>query len=241
MEVKQLHAGASWALYQLVTQSPIGEAPKRTFPQLQDYLKVLSIAYFIILNQDNNISKYPTVAEATRLSCGAPLHPSSIDRIFRKIKKQQIKEYFSAVQACLIEQKKKDRYDDKLTLALDSTSISSYANKLPNVERGENKEVDNLPQINLLMLVESKSGLPTFYRTYDGNIPDVRTLRRVIADNSRLGIQNGVLVSDRGYSCTKNINDCLRNNVGFLFNMKCGISSSLTQNSLMKKESICRT
>ena len=27
----------------------------------------------------------------------------------------------------------------------------------------------------------------------------------------------------------KNINDCLRNKVGFLFNMKCGVSGSLTQ------------
>ena len=72
-------------------------------------------------------------------------------------------------------------------------------------ERGRNKDEDNLPQINLLMLVESKSGLPIFYRTYDGNVPDVQTVRRVITDNSRLGIQNVVLVSDRGYSGTKNI------------------------------------
>ncbi len=323
MEVKQLHAGATWALDQLVAQSPIGGALKRAFPQRRDYLKVLSVAYFIILNQDNNISKYPTFAEATRLPWGAPLHPSSIGRIFRKIKKQQIENYFSAVQEGLIEQKKKagdddkltlaldstsissyanfrkikkqqiENYfsavqeglieqkkkagdddkltlaldstsissyanklpnvergrnkdednvqeglieqkkkagdDDKLTLALDSTSISSYANKLPNVERGRNKDEDKLPQINLLMLVESQSGLPIFYRTYDGNVPDVQTVRRVIADNSRLGIQNVVLVSDLGYSGTKNINDCLRNKVGFLFNMKCGVSGSLTQ------------
>ncbi|WP_289173354.1 transposase, partial [uncultured Parasutterella sp.] len=229
MDVKQLHAGATWALDQLVAQSPIGEALKRAFPQRRDYLKVLSIAYFIILNQDNNISKYPTFAEATRLPWGGALHPSSIGRVFRKIKKQQIENYFSAIQEGLIEQKKKNGDDDRLTLALDSTSISSYANKLPNVERGRNKDEDNLPQINLLMLVESKSGLPIFYRTYDGNVPDVQTVRRVIADNSRLGIQNVVLVSDRGYSGTKNINDCLRNKVGFLFNMKCGISGSLTQ------------
>ncbi|MVX58034.1 transposase, partial [Parasutterella sp. NM82_D38] len=103
-----------------------------------------------------------------------------------------------------------------MSLALDSTSIW-------------NKDEDNLPQINVLMLVDSKSGLPLFYRTYDGNVPDVQVVRRVIADNSRLGIQNVVLVSDRGYSGTKNINDCLRNKVGFLFNMKCGISGSLTQ------------
>lgn len=51
MEVKQLHAGATWALDQLVVQSPIGEALKTAFPQRRDYLKVLSIAYFIILNK----------------------------------------------------------------------------------------------------------------------------------------------------------------------------------------------
>ena len=107
MDVKQLHAGATWALDQLVVQSPIGEALKRAFPQRRDYLKVLSIAYFIILNQDNNISKYPTFAEATRLPWGGSLHPSSIGRVFRKIKKQQIENYFSAIQEGLIEQKKK--------------------------------------------------------------------------------------------------------------------------------------
>ena len=32
MEVKQLHAGATWALDQLVVQSPIGEALKTAFP-----------------------------------------------------------------------------------------------------------------------------------------------------------------------------------------------------------------
>lgn len=32
------------------------------FPQRTDYLKILSIAYFIILNQDKNISKYEVFA-----------------------------------------------------------------------------------------------------------------------------------------------------------------------------------
>lgn len=86
MEVKQLHAGATWALDQLVAQSPIGEVLKRAFPQRRDYLKVLSAAYLIILNQDNNISKYPTFAEITRLPWGAPLHSSSIGSFLGKSK-----------------------------------------------------------------------------------------------------------------------------------------------------------
>ena len=53
---------ATWALDKLLSQSPIGEALKCFFPQRTDYLKILSIAYFIILNQDNNISKYEVFA-----------------------------------------------------------------------------------------------------------------------------------------------------------------------------------
>ena len=227
--IKQLHAGATWALDQIVSSTPIGPALKKAFPQKRDYLKTLSIVYFIILNENNNISRYPNFAETTRLPWPGALHASTIGRIFRRIKSQQIENYFTEVQKGLLEQKIKANDTDKLTLALDSTSISSYSEKLPNVVRGRNKDEDNLPQINLLMLVDSKTGLPLFYRHYDGNVPDAQTVRRVIADNSRLKLTDVVLVSDKGYSSNKNINDCLRNDVGLLFNMKCGVKGSLTQ------------
>lgn len=115
-EVKQLHASATWALDQLVAQSPVGEALKWAFPQRRDYLKILSICYFIILNQDNNISKYETFAEVTRLPWGAPLAPSSISRVFRKIRNQQIETYFSVFRDELLEQQEK--YGDKNEITL---------------------------------------------------------------------------------------------------------------------------
>lgn len=210
LSIKQLHAGATRALDQIVSSSPIGPALKKAFPQKRDYLKILSIVYFIILNENNNISRYLNFAETTRLPWPGALHASTIGRIFRRIKSQQIENYFTEVQKGLLEQKIKANDTDKLTLALDSTSISSYSEKLPNVVRGRNKDEDNLPQINLLMLVDSKTGLPLFYRHYDGNVPDAQTVRRVIADNSRLKLTDVVLVSDKGYSSNKNINDCLR-------------------------------
>lgn len=35
-----------------------------------------------------------------------------------------------------------------------------------------------------------------------------------------LSLKNVVFVSDKGYSDAKNINDCLRNKLGFLFNVQ---------------------
>lgn len=229
-EVKQLHAGATWALDQLVAQSPVGEALKWAFPQRRDYLKILSICYFIILNQDNNISKYETFAEVTRLPWGAPLVPSSISRVFRKIRNQQIETYFSVFRDELLEQQEKYGDKNEITLALDSTSGSNYViNNLLNLERHRYEDEDNLPLINLLALTEYESGIAFFYRAYDGKVPAAKTVSQVISENAGLSLKNVVFVSDKGYSDAKNINDCLRNKLGFLFNVQCAMPDSFAQ------------
>ena len=229
-EVKQLHAGATWALDQLVAQSPVGEALKWAFPQRRDYLKILSICYFIILNHDNNISKYETFAEVTRLPWGAPLAPSSISRVFRKIRNQQIETYFSVFRDELLEQQEKYGDKNEITLALDSTSGSNYViNNLLNLERHRYEDEDNLPLINLLALTEYESGIAFFYRAYDGKVPAAKTVSQVISENAGLSLKNVVFVSDKGYSDAKNINDCLRNKLGFLFNVQCAMPDSFAQ------------
>lgn len=229
-EVKQLHAGATWALDQLVAQSPVGEALKWAFPQRRDYLKILSICYFIILNQDNNISKYERFAEVTRLPWGAPLAPSSISRVFRKIRNQQIETYFSFFRDELLEQQEKYGDKNEITLALDSTSGSNYViNNLLNLERHRYEDEDNLPLINLLALTDYESGIAFFYRAYDGKVPAAKTVSQVISENAGLSLKNVVFVSDKGYSDAKNINDCLRNKLGFLFNVQCAMPDSFAQ------------
>lgn len=229
-EVKQLHAGATWALDQFVAQSPVGEALKWAFPQRRDYLKILSICYFIILNQDNNISKYETFAEVTRLPWGAPLAPSSISRVFRKIRNQQIETYFSVFRDELLEQQEKYGDKNEITLALDSTSGSNYViNNLLNLERHRYEDEDNLPLINLLALTDYESGIAFFYRAYDGKVPAAKTVSQVISENAGLSLKNVVFVSDKGYSDAKNINDCLRNKLGFLFNVQCAMPDSFAQ------------
>ena len=229
-EVKPLHAGATWALDQLVAQSPVGEALKWAFPQRRDYLKILSICYFIILNQDNNISKYETFAEVTRLPWGAPLAPSSISRVFRKIRNQQIETYFSVFRDELLEQQEKYGDKNEITLALDSTSGSNYViNNLLNLERHRYEDEDNLPLINLLALTDYESGIAFFYRAYDGKVPAAKTVSQVISENAGLSLKNVVFVSDKGYSDAKNINDCLRNKLGFLFNVQCAMPDSFAQ------------
>lgn len=228
LETKQLQGGATWALDEIVSASPIGKALKRAFPNHKDYLKILSVAYFLILRGSNCVCEYEEFAEGTRLPWRSPMSGATVGRLFQRISLDGVEKYFSYLREEWFGHQR-DQTEAPLVLALDSTSISSYAKDLDPVERGRNKDEEDLPQINLLMLVDQKSGLPLYYKHYDGNVPDVSTIRRVIADSARLKLNNIVLVTDRGYSSTQNVNDCLRNKVGFIFNMKSGVKNSLVQ------------
>ena len=57
----------------------------------------------------------------------------------------------------------------------------------------------------------------------------MKTVRQVISGNAGLSLNNVVFVSDRGYSDAKNIKDCLRNKLGFLFNVQCAMPDSFAQ------------
>ena len=53
--------------------------------------------------------------------------------------------------------------DNKIILALDSTSISSYSTNLTHIEYGKNKDDDALPQLNVLFLVRPEVGTFRFF------------------------------------------------------------------------------
>ena len=68
--------------------------------------------------------------------------------------------------------------DDRLSL--DITSVSSYSqNSIPDVSRGYNRDRENLPQINLLMLVSQRSRLPLWFEQLPGAIADITTIKDI--------------------------------------------------------------
>jgi transposase len=59
----------------------------------------------------------------------------------------------------------------------DITSISSHSTKIDFIEWGYNRDHESLPQINMGVVCNIKSGLPIYYRTHPGSIVDVTTLK----------------------------------------------------------------
>jgi transposase len=91
-------------------------------------------------------------------------------------------------------------------LALDITSISSYSELIEDIEWGYNRDHENLPQVNICMLMGEDSRLPIYQTVYSGSLKDVSTLKTTLA---KLDIVTGerpvLMVIDKGFFSKKNV------------------------------------
>ena len=88
----------------------------------------------------------------------------------------------------------------------DITSISSYSRDNEMVEFGYNRDHEDLPQINLGLIVDSGNGFPLYYNTHDGSIRDVSTLRQVMREGFAFNMKNLVFVMDKVFYSHTNVN-----------------------------------
>lgn len=218
--VKKLHGGASWALQQLIRDTALRRALARVFSHHALDRKLLSLAYYLVLNSDSALCNYEEFAECTWLPYQRPLTGNAISRILKGISDDDISRFFTVLHE-EYRKENKEGLNDHTFFAFDSTSITTQAD-VATAAFGHNKDLVPLPQVNVLMLVDQKSGLPVYYRQFDGSVPDVKTVRNTIADLTRLEIIKSsiVLVSDKGYTSTENIDDYLRNNISFICNCR---------------------
>ena len=78
-----------------------------------------------------------------------------------------------------------------------------------------------LKQINIVMLVNQKTGCPLYYRVYSGATPNVSTVSHLLKEYCRMGFnRSAILVADRGYGSVKNIHHLYQDNQSFLLNMR---------------------
>ena len=91
-------------------------------------------------------------------------------------------------------------------LALDITSTSSYSELVDDVEWGYNRDHENLPQINICMLMGETSRLPVYHTVYSGSLKDVSTLRTTLSKFDSVTEGRPVLaVMDKGFFSRKNV------------------------------------
>ena len=104
-------------------------------------------------------------------------------------------------------------------LALDITSTSSYSELIDSVEWGYNRDGENLPQINICLLMGYQSRYPIYQSVYGGSLKDVTTLKTTLQTFRALaGDKPIIAVMDKGFFSAKNVNAMLseRQHVDFV-------------------------
>jgi len=211
--------GATYLFDRIGEDTGVIEDLKTCFPE--SYRQILSIAYYLILEDRNTLSRFPRWATIHRHPHGEGISSQRSSELFASIT-EEARQRFFRLQG--------KRRTEREYLAYDSTSISSYSKCLRQVRYGKNKDHEPLEQINLALLFGQESRLPFYYRKLAGNIPDVKTLRKLLADMNTMGYEKIKVVLDRGFFSAANINDLYRHHMKFLIAAK--LSLKLVQTHL---------
>jgi len=90
----------------------------------------------------------------------------------------------------------KSLLDQSPQLVYDLSSMFSRSMNISLAEKGYNKDKIHVPQINIALICNANSGLPTMIRSLPGSVKDIATLCNLIRE---LDIRNKLLLLDRGF------------------------------------------
>lgn len=222
---KRCFYGATYLFDRIGEDTGVTEDLKACFPN--SYRQILSIAYYLILEDKNPLSRFPHWAAIHRHPHGSPISSQRSSELFASITEEARQRFFKL---------QGKRRAESEYLAYDSTSISSYSKSLRQVRYGRNKDHEHLEQINLALLFGQQSRLPFYYRKLAGNIPDVKNLKKLLADMNTLGYEKFKVVLDRGFFSASNINDLYRHHMKFLIGARLSLKLVKTHLDTVRDE-----
>ena len=128
-----LHAGATWFLDQLLVNSPLVKALNQSFDQALNASQMLSIAYYVLLNQSLDFSNFLKFGAQTRLPTLQPLDEGAIEKLLMSISDVQIANFLRSLshhsprssRYYLIEH----AYPNDLIRKSQSNAVKIYANQ----------------------------------------------------------------------------------------------------------------
>lgn len=205
--------GASYLFDQIGAITGVEADLKACFPDT--YKKMLSLAYYLILEENNSLSRFSHWQRLHMHPYGQDISSQRSSELFQSIEEPERIAFFG---------KQGKRRSEHEYWAYDITTISSYSESLKQVKNGKNKEHDWLPQMNLALLFGEESGLPFYYRKLPGNITDGKTVKQLMQEFAVMGYQKVNIVLDRGFYSKRNIDQMYQHHQKFLIGVKLGLT-----------------
>ena len=212
--------GLTRVMWRIAAETGLTECLKDAFPQT--WRTILSLAMYHASTGSNAAYLFPEWHESHEL----PIHDDDlsgqdISRLYSGMDGARRKEF-------LLGWRKKASTGG--ACFHDITSISSYSKDNELVEYGYNRDGEDLPQVNLGMIVDSGNRLPIYYRVHDGAIPDVSTLQSVLREGYSFNYGRLTFVMDKGFFSTANVSAIYGH--GYHFIQAMTLASSKTREAM---------
>ena len=204
-KISRLFCGANCLFDAIGEKIGLTDDLRVCFPRA--WRQILSIAYYLILEDRNPLSRFPRWAATHQHPYGRDISSQRSSELFAAIGEDSRQQFFG--------RQRRRRVESEFWV-YDTTSISSYSQRLRQARYGLNKEHDFLEQINLALLFGEESALPFYYRKLPGNISDIKTVKNLLSDLDEMGHQKVKLVMDRGFCSAENINALYQNHLKFI-------------------------
>ena len=189
-EEKNRLYGATWLLEQIASETGVRKDLEEVFDGNKDMVDdIMTLAMYPYMTnfaysrlaRHQEVYKFPT----SRL-----LTPPDITRLTQSIKEKHRMKFLELRAA---------RVGKEELCAVDSTSRSAYGHSLADIRWGHNKEGMPLEQTNEVVVYTLSQHMPIYYRTFQGNIPDSRTMDVIMTDVEHAGFPDVIYITDRGY------------------------------------------
>ena len=101
-------------------------------------------------------------------------------------------------------------------VACDSTTRSAWGNCLADIRWGKNKDNEKLKNTLEVVAYSLTTHEPIYYRTFPGNMSDIRTVRTIKSDLQSVGVKNLIFMFDRGYESKDNFREFFDEQIPFI-------------------------
>ena len=108
--------------------------------------------------------------------------------------------------------------DEIGNILIDSTGLPNSVHFHLTAISNHNGEINE--EARMIYVVQQTTGIPLFFRAIPGNIIDVTTVQRVIAELKDLGIDVKYTIADAGYYSDANIKILFNNKINFLLRIQ---------------------
>lgn len=218
-----LNIGLTWAAEATAKKSGLFDSLAEVFGR--DKARALLHLAIYKLDMGSSMAAFADWSSNVYLNNSRMLADQRISELLSEVTTKHFSEFFSLRHADKLKrheaekkQNSSENQGNRLSYALDNTSISTYSTTIADADYGHAKRDSELKQINFTFVCDQKDGEIIFAHTYNGAINDVAALQEIIyrMTDASFDLSNVTLVTDRGYSSLMNVQKMVNLDINFI-------------------------